>query len=459
MQVRFIVMAIVVSAAAGRAAQASSVVLPEPHVSSLENGLPVVVAVRGPIPLVSIRLIIRAGSAFDPPGKAGLADFTARLLRRGTKTLSADALDDAIEFYGGSLEMETTRDHVAIAITAPSEHLGKMLSVLGEMVAAPSFPKDEIEIGKRRVVGQIANDVDDPAVLADRAMMRALFSDHPYGHEEIGNTGAVQAFTRRDVVDFHRLRMGPNVSLLGVVGHISPEEVRREAARALGGWKGGPERAEDPPSPAAPRARVVLVDKPDQSQSQVRFAALGVPRGHPQMYALSLLENALAGGFTSRLMEQVRVNRGLSYSVHCGFERYKQSGIFYISSYTQTETTRALVDVVLSEVGKVRDGGLKPAELSRVKAYLTGLFPMRLETNEALATSMSEMRMYGLPEDFLVRYRDRLMAVTGKEAKAVAQERLFASPPVVVIVGNAGAVESQLKGLGAIERLSLADLK
>ncbi|MGZ3459047.1 MAG: M16 family metallopeptidase, partial [Archangium sp.] len=333
--------------------------LPPIHESTTSSGLQVLAAERGPLPLVAARLIIRSGSATDPADKHGLADFTARLLRRGTARMSADELDEAIEFVGASFSVGSSEDVLSLFITTPAEHFPAMMSILGQLVREPSFPEREVEQARERTLAGFANDLDDPSVIADRAFTRALWSGHPYGHDVGGSAAHVRTFTRDDLVRFHRERMGPRVSLLTVVGAVSPQVVAEEAEKAFAGWEGGPEApVELPPADKVAGSRVLLVDKPDQTQTQVRIGGPGFRVGHPDYFPSTLMNNALGGGFTSRLVNEVRVERGLTYGISSYFDMMHAGGVFGIHTFTQTDRTREMLDVTLGEVAKVREGGI-----------------------------------------------------------------------------------------------------
>ncbi|NMO23014.1 insulinase family protein [Pyxidicoccus fallax] len=426
--------------------------LPTLHESTTSSGLKVIAAERGPLPLVSVRLILRAGSATDPDGKHGLADFTARLLRRGTRRLTAQQIDEAVEFVGASIGGGVSEDVMSVSLTTPAEHFAQMLGILGQLVRDPVFPQSEVDDARERALAQFANDLDDPSVIADRAMVRALWGDHPYGHDVGGSTRTVSTFTRDDVVRFHQERMGPKVAMLVVVGAVKPERVAAAAEEAFAGWEGGPDAAPViPPLKKMPGAgRVLVVDKPDQTQSQVRLGGPGFRMGHEDYFPATAMNIALGGGFTSRLMNEIRVNRGLTYGVSAWFDAMQADGVYVLSTFTKTASTREIIDVALAEIGGVREKGIKPRELTDAQAYLAGLYPLRTETNESIAGSIADTRLHGLGDDWVEKFRDRLRAVTPKQVTAVAKKYCYPQPPVVVVLGRADEVKKQLKGLGPI---------
>jgi zinc protease len=424
------------------------------------GGLPFTVAQRGRIPLVAVRLVLSSGAAGDPPGKEGLADFTMRLLRRGTAVRDAHALDEAIEFVGASLGLFAGEDQVALALTTPAEHLPAMLHVLSELVRVPSFPEDEVRTERERSLGQFANDVDDPSLLADRALIRTAWSGHPYGHDVTGTRASVGGFGRQDAVDFHAAHFGPRPAHLFVVGAVDPDEVARQIEEAFDSWANGPRTGVEvpPPGGVSRGGTVVVVDRPEQTQSQVRLAGPAYRRGAPVQFAAQVVNVTLGAGFTSRLVREVRVKRGLSYGVGSAFDTLRAGGLFSVSSFTKVETTGRLLSVMRQEVDRMRKRGPTKAEVEKAQRYLAGLFPLRTETNESLAAVLADMALYGLGDDWLDRYRDRVHAVTRAEAQEAAAAYCFAEPPLTVVVGPAERLRPQLERFGPVDVLSADDV-
>ena len=430
------------------------------HRFETANGLPVTVAQRGRIPLVAVRLVLSSGAAADPPGKEGLADFSMRLLRRGTAQRDAHALDEAIEFVGASLGLFAGEDQVAVALTTPAEHLPAMLEVLSELARVPSFPEQEVRTERERSLGQFANDVDDPSLLADRALIRTGWSGHPYGHDVTGTRASVVRFERQDLVDFHAAHFGPRPAQLFVVGAVDPDAVGRQIEDAFGPWAGGPRSGVEvpPPQGVARGGTVVVVDRPEQTQSQVRLAGPAYRRGAPVQFAAQVVNVTLGAGFTSRLVREVRVKRGLSYGVGSAFDTLRAGGLFSVSSFTKVETTRQLLSVMRQEVDRMRERGPTQAEVEKAQRYLAGLFPLRTETNESLAAVLADMALYDLGDDWLDRYQDRVRAVTRAEAREAAARYCFADPPLTVVVGPAERLRPQLEKFGPVEVLSPDDV-
>ena len=430
------------------------------HRFETPGGLRVTVAPRGRIPLVAVRLVLSSGAAVDPPGKEGLADFTMRLLRRGTAQRNAHDLDEAIEFVGASVGLFAGEDQVAVPLTTPAEHLPAMLGVLAELVRSPSFPDEEVRIERERSLGQFANDVDDPSLLADRALLKVAWAGHPYGHDVSGTRASVARFQREDAVRFHAAHFGPRPAHLFVVGAVDPGAVAAQVEEAFGSWSGGPGRSTEIPAPAGigNAGKVVVVDRPEQTQSQVRVAGPAYRRGAPVQFAAQIVNVTLGAGFTSRLVREVRVKRGLSYGVGSSFDTLRAGGLFSVSSFTKVETTGQLLSVIRGEVDRMRARGPTPAEVEKAQRYLAGLFPLRTETNESLAAVLADMALYGLGDDWLDRYRERVRAVTRAAAQEAAARYCFPEAPVTVVVGPAERLRPQLERFGPVEVLSADDV-
>jgi zinc protease len=435
-----------------------ALMLPALHESTTSSGLLVLAAQRGPLPLVAMRLVVRAGSALDPADKHGLADFTARLMRRGTASLSADEIDEKIEFVGASFSVGSNEDLLSFFVTTPAEHFPAMLELLGQLVREPAFPEREVELARERTLAGFANDLDDPSIIVERAFVRALWGEHPYGHDVGGSAAHVRTFTREDLVRFHRERLGPQVAILSVVGAVEPELVAREAEKAFGTWTGGPAKASEAPAPGKfTTGRILLVDKPDQTQTQVRLGGPGFRMGHGDYFPSVAMNIVLGGGFTSRLVNEVRVERGLTYGISSYFDMLNVGGTFAISTFTQTERTREMLDVTLAEVAKVRESGISAVELKKAQRYLAGIYPLRTETNESVASILGDIRVHGLGDDWVQKFRERLLAVKPRQTQEVSARYLFAKAPLIVLLGKASAVKKQLKGLGPVTVVPASD--
>ncbi len=435
--------------------------LPKHQTIVLPNGLTVHLVPRGPLPLVAVRLVIRAGSAFDPRGKLGVGDFAARLFRRGAGGLTADEISDTVDFVGASVGGFANEENVIVSLSTPSKHLTPMFEVMAKILMEPDFRETELELSRRRTLAALTNDLDDPGSLADRALTRCTWGDHPYANELVTGKKDIEAYTRDDLLQFHKERLGPKVAHLYVVGAFESGDVMKTVEATLGTWSGGPNAASVVPpwSGLARSKQVIIVDKPEQTQVQMRIGARGVKRGHDDHFPLVTMNTVLGGGFTSRLVTEIRVKRGLSYGAGSSFDMMSVSGTFTVSSFTRTESINTLIDVALGEVKKMREKGPTKTELATVQRYISGLYPGRLETNEAISGAIADVVHYGLPESWIGDYRERVTAVTVKDAALAAQKHLFGDDRTIVLVGNAAQLKPKVEKYGPVTVWKPAELE
>ena len=417
----------------------------------LANGLQLLVAARPGVPLVAIRLLVRAGSSLDPARRHGLAHLAAAAVRRGTRRRSGTRLDAEVEALGTVLGGGVDEDAAVLGLSAPLEALPRLLDVVADVAIRPTFPAGEVDRLRRREVAALAHEIDEPGVLADRATLEACFGDHPYGHPADGRGRDVAAVRRAELAAFHDRHWRPSRGTLVVVGPVDPVRTLAQVVRRFGGWKGtqGAELEIAPPAPPAGPA-VVIVDRPELTQVQLRIASAGYHRGSPDYTAGLVAGAVLGGGFTSRLMEAVRVNRGLSYGVRSRFSTSRAGGLFAFSSFTKVETAGELVQVALDEVARFREGGPTGEELERIGGYLCGLYPLGLETHEQWAEKLAEVELHGLGDAEVEGFTDRVRAVDAAACLAVARRWFPSERRVVVAVGPARRLRPQLARFGPV---------
>ncbi len=429
----------------------SGIVLPEMRETRLANGLRIAVARRPGVPLAAARLAVRAGSALDPEGGFGLAHLVALSARRGAGRRTGRAIDDLVESLGANLAGGADEDASVHGLSAPVEVLPRLLEVLAAVVAHPTFPPAEFERLRRSERAELAHDSDEASTVADRAFLLAAYSGHAYGHPVEGGERDLARMRRRDAVAFHARWFGPGAALLVVSGPVDVARTVEEVERRLGRWK--PSLATPPEIPPAARGarRVVVVDKPDATQVQIRIGGVAIPRQSPDYFPALVGNAVLGGGFTSRLVESIRVNRGLTYGVRSRFSVGRATGLFTISSFTKNETAGELVEVALEEMSRFAASGPTGEEVSRAASYLAGLFPLSLETHDQWADRIADAWIYGYEVEEVLAYQDRIRSVTPGEAQAATARHLPVEDGVVLAVGPAGPLEKRLARFGPVE--------
>ena len=422
-----------------------------PHAREvLPNGLTVIVVERRSLPLVSIRLVLRAGSSHDPAELPGLAAFTARLLRHGAGQRDARQFADDLDFIGGSVGASVGLDQMTVDGEFTTETWSAGLELYRDALFAPTFDESEIERERRRGIAEITQSHDDPEHVADRAFQYYLFGEgHPYGHPAEGTIAAIERLRREALVRFHAEAMVPDGSVLVVVGDVPAAETLATLRATFGAWK-GTGRVPGPPSPA-PRIsgrRCVLVHDEGSGQVQYRTGNVGVERRTPHFHALLVANTAFGGGFTSRLMREIRVNRGLTYGIGSRFLTAMAPGPFMISSFTRNACIAEMHEVVTSLAAAMHAKGPTDEEVAAARAYLLGMQVRRLETSEALAGAIAETEIFSLGLQSITDFRRDVEAVDRDAAARAMAACLPGDDLLTVLVGDRASVEPVARTFG-----------
>jgi zinc protease len=437
----------------------SDIALPPLLVEKLPSGLTVVGIQKRGLPLFHTRLSLPAGACEDPRGKSGLAQFTIDLLRRGTRRRPAQDVDDLIESMGAQLGVEVSMEEAALSLTVPAELAERALDALLEVALEPAFDEQEVSAARRRAAAALQSDLDEPATVAARAVITLGYGPgHPYAHPPHGFRRDVELLRREDALGFHATRYQQQGALLAVVGEQEPAELVALAKRKLAQWQSSwPGHSQRQPLQFAALApgeglRAVIVHKPDATQAQVRIVAPGLPKTTPRYFEAVVANTALGGGFTSLLVDAIRVDRGLSYSVSSRLQMNRRAGLCVFSSFTRNETLRELVDLALEKMRGFAQSGPPEQSLEKARRYLAGLFPMGLESHEAIAEQVADALLDGVGLEHLQRYRSRILGVTAEQARSIAPEISPAKDGAqLIVVGEADAARKALAGLCPVE--------
>jgi zinc protease len=440
------------------------VALPPLQIAEEPNGLTLLAIQRRSVPLFHCRFSAPAGASEDPRGKAGLAQFTADLLRRGTRRRDARGVDELIESMGAHLGADVSMDEAALTLTVPSDLSRQALDALLEVALEPAFAEEEVAAARRRALAALQSDLDEPSTVAARAVLTLGYGPaHPYGHPTHGFKREVETFVREDASGFHATRYRARGAVLAVVGDAPPADLLAMARDRVSrvsfpsDTRGGSLDFREMTHGGALRA--LVLHKPDSTQAQVRIVAPGIPRRSPRYFDAVVANTALGGGFTSLLVDAIRVDRGLSYSVATRLLMNRHAGLSIFSSFTRNETLRELVDVALEKMRAYARSGPSDDALSKARTYLAGLFPLGLESHEALAEQVSDALLDGVGLEHLATYRSRIMGVTARGARQAAAELSPAREGAILIaVGDGEVGRKSLGDLCPVEVRPIEDL-
>jgi zinc protease len=407
-----------------------------PKRSVLGNGMVLLTSEQRSLPMVSIELLIDAGSRYDVAGQEGLANLTARLLTYGTKRRSALQISDTLDFIGASLSAGCGEDTASVSMTVLKKDLATSLELLAEVLTSSTFLQEEVGRQKQSVIAAIKAREEQPGDIAERRFAAALYPGSPYGRPVEGTEASVQKLQQKGLREFFERAYRPNRTILSVVGDISHQEMARALDEAFRSWKKG-EASGSPlvPSTQGP-AQVVRVHK-ELTQANIILGHQGVGREHPDYYAIQVMNYILGGGgFSSRTMDSIRNEKGLAYSVYSHFSAERLRGEFQLVMQTKNETAREAIQIAEEEMGRIREALVSEQELGDAKDFLTGSFPLRLDTNRKVANFLAQVEYFQLGLDYPERYPDLIRRITRDDVARVARQHLHPEKLITVIVGN-----------------------
>ncbi|MBW8004747.1 MAG: insulinase family protein [candidate division NC10 bacterium] len=411
--------------------------VPLGHRVERDNGLILLVAERPTLPMVTVEILVRTGSTEEPREKAGLANLTAVLLPEGTVSRTALEISEAIEFVGGGLGADASRNHSTLSVTVLKKDLDIGLELLADVLLHPAFREDEIARKIGELKGYIRQKQENPGTVAREAFAAALFGDHPYGRPVEGTEKSLNRITRKDLVNFHRRYYVPNNSIMAVAGEVTLKEFRGYVDKYFTGWARAAVPTVNPGNAAAPAGRQVLKINRGVTQANIVWGHLGIARRNPDYYALSVMNFILGGGgLTSRLMRAIREERGWAYDVHSFFSARLLPGPFVVGLQTKNETANPAIDEVLRQIRRIRETGVTPEELEEAKGFLTGSFPLRIDTNRDVVSFLTAIEYYGLGMDYPDRYPEFIRAVTRADVLRVARKYLHPDQGILVVVAD-----------------------
>ncbi len=423
-----------------------------PHVErdELGNGLNVLSARHGRLPVVTSALVLEGGASGDPPSKAGLAYLVANTLEAGTRGRSADEVAWALESIGVEVQADARWDGVVLWVVSPRERLEAALDLFAEIVREPAFRLEEVERLRDEQLAEILQRQKEPRALAGDMAARFIFGrEVPYARPLIGTSATVRDLGPADVEAFYRGWYAPRGAALLMVGDIDAADARALADARFGDWTGRPQpHPEFEVSPGVERATVFVVDRPGSVQSEIRVGDVGLERSHTDYFPVQVMNSLLGGAFTSRLNMSLRERHGFTYGIRSGFAFRRRPGPFLISTAVATDVTARAVEETLREIHRLRDELAPPDEVSAARDYLAGTLPLELQTTEQLAGRLADLVIYDLPDDYFDRYRERILAVTPEEVQRVARAHLRPERLAIVIVGDAAAIVPGLEQLG-----------
>jgi predicted Zn-dependent peptidase len=406
----------------------------------LPNGVVVYLAQKAGLPLVDFRILVKGGMESEPPELPGLASVTAALLRRGTTHRTAEQFSEQLDFLGGQFNDYVDEQCTAITAEFLKKDFDSGVELLSDAILHPSFSPDEIKKLLARRADSIRAAKDNPQ-MAIMSYYRSFYFGpaHPYGR--IADEASLDRIRRADIEAYHRRTYAGRNIVVIAAGDFDPAAARAGIGRAFGSAPEGSSYAWAKNSGESPSGRLLLIDKPDATQTYFIIAQPGIDRRSPDRVPLILVNTLFGGRFTSMLNQALRVDSGLSYGAHSVVQQSRMPGSLLISTFTKTESTQKAIDIALVVLKRIREQGVTAEQLASAKAYVKGTYPtQRLETADQVATVIGELELFVLGRDDVDQLFSKIDAVTLEQANAVARRYYRLDNLTFVLLGNAAKI-------------------
>ena len=414
---------------------------------TLANGLQIFVVKNTKLPKVTATLALDV-DGFKEGDKAGLAEMSGQLLKRGTATKSKAALDEAVEFLGGSLSTSSQ----SASVSSLKNNFPKLMELMAEVILHPALASDELEKVRKQTISGIESSKDDADAISNNVMNKLVYgANHPFG--EITTTKTVNAVKVEDVKNFIKTYWIPNNAYLIFVGDIDPANAKALAEKNFGSWTKGVYSNPVFEKPAIPATTyVAIVDRPASVQSVVAVAStVYLTKGSANDIPSNVMNNILGGGFSGRLFANLREKHGFTYGAYSSMKPNKQVGIFSAEASVRNEKTDSSIQEILNELNIIRNAKVGDTELSRMKNYLAGGFARSLESPNTIANFALSIAVNHLPEDYYQKYLTNLAAVDAQKVQEVAATLLNPAKMHIVVVGNAKQIAKGLEKYGPVK--------
>jgi zinc protease len=431
---------------------AQGVRLPAHEKIVLKNGLTILLMQKQGVPLVNFYAIVKTGAAADPAGESGLASVTAELLHKGTKKRTAEQFAADLDFIGGSFDAGAGSDFTYISAEFLTKDLDKGLDLFSDALLQPTFPQEEVDKLLAQNIDAVKASKDDPDSVLGEYFYGYLFGMNPYGRPEGGDEVTLKNIKRDAIAKFYETNYAPGNMILAVAGEFDTAEMKKKLEATLGAWPAKAAATETIPVPMEVKGkRLLLVDKPDATQTYFAVGNIGTRVNDPDRVAIRVVNTIFGGRFTSLLNEALRVESGYSYGAYSYFDSRKEPGAFVMGSFTKNATTVPAIDLMLKVLDEFHKNGVTPAQLESAKSYIKGQFPPRIETSGQLARQIAADEFYGLDDSEINELEARMDEVTPEIANKVIAKHFPLDNLVFVLIGKASEIAPEIKKYAAQE--------
>ncbi|MCE9680111.1 insulinase family protein [Shewanella sp. AS1] len=430
--------------------------MPAYETYQLDNGLTLYLMPQKEVPLITVNAVVRAGAVKDT--SFGLASMTAQGLLLGAKGKSKSDIEQMVDFLGASIDANAGKEGSYVSADFMAKDMDTMLPLVRDLLVSPDFESGEFEKLRQREIAGLAQAKESPRNVISRYFDKQVFGDHPYGNPVSGTRTSLEEMTLSQLRAFHKSYYQPGNSAIAIVGDFDAAEMKRKLTGLFAEWKNGEQlKTQDltQNQPELDKSRVLLVNKGDAIETTFLIGGKGIARSNPDYVGLQVVNTILGGRFTSWLNDELRVNAGLTYGARSGFVPYSQGGVFRISTFTKTATTKEAIDLAIKTYGRLWEKGIDQASLNSAKAYVKGQFPPKFETNGQLAALLSDMYLYGFDNGFINDFQMKVDGLTLEESQRLIDSYFPKDKLQYVLIGNADKIADIAAQYGEVKRLEI----
>ena len=417
----------------------------------LDNGLEVVVIEQPNMPIISLDVYLAGGATAAPQDLPGLASITGQLISRGTESRSAQDIAGAIEQVGGAIGSGGGSDSLQVGVFGLIEDRDLAFELLADMTINANFPENEVERARAEWISGLEASLAEPGFVAGRAFARTLYHGHPYGNPYTFDT--LEAITRDDVVAFYESRRQPDNALLIIAGAITTEDGLAYAEQHFADWEGGAEPVAYPEIPARSGQQILLIDRPGSTQANFILGNIGIAGDSLDYFPARVMNHVLGGTFSSRLVQNIREEKGYTYSIGSRFSYPADTGRFIISAAVRNDVIALALEEVFAEIERIQTEPLTDEELNDARDGIVGEWVFGLETYQDFVEVVASYKIRGVELDRLNRWLGHIKDVNKEDVLQVANDYIHPEDFIIVVVGDAGEIQEQLEALGEVTRL------
>ena len=411
----------------------------------MSNGLVVVVVEDSRLPLVSYRLALRTGDAHDPAELPGLMDMLTGLLTEGTESHTSREIADEVARLGATLQAGASSDYTTVAASSLATFSDNILELMADVALRPVFPANEVELTKQNTKESLKQQRAQPSFLAGEMVARVMFGQHPY-HVTAPTPESVDAVTRERLIEFHRSTFVANNAVFIIAGDVQQDSILQRVENLFGKWQPGTVAGDNfPPPPERKSRSAYVVDRPGSAQANIVISNAAITRTSPDYFPLLVMHTVLGANASSRLFMNLREEKGYTYGAYSSLDARRTAGTFRATAEVRTPVTGDSLKEFFYELNRIRNEPVSEKEIGDAKSYLTGVFPIRLETQEGLIDQLVQIKVFGLPENYLEIYRSSIQAVTIQQVQEVARKYVRPDEAAIVIVGDGAQLADQIK--------------